>query len=110
MNSAGTRVIKNAGILMAAQLITWILSLLLTIFLPRYLGASAMGVFVLAGSIWAVMGLLISFGTDTLLTKEIAWKPVKTSELLGMALLLRIFFFILSCAIVAIYLQIMAYP
>jgi len=110
MNSTGTRVIKNASILLAAQLITWILSLLLTIFLPRYLGATAMGIFVLAASIWAIMSLLINLGTDTLLTKEIAWKPVRTSELLGMALLLRIFFFILSCGIVAIYLQIMAYP
>jgi O-antigen/teichoic acid export membrane protein len=110
MNSAGIRVVKNASILMAAQLITWILSLLLTIFLPRYLGAAATGIFVLAGSIWSIMGLLISFGTDTLLTKEIARQPASTPELLGMALLLRMFFFILSCGAVAIYLQIMAYP
>src|SRR4051794_18282371 len=97
MSSAGIRVVKNASILMVAQLMTWILSLLLTIFLPRYLGAAATGIFVLAGSIWSIMGLLISFGTDTLLTKEIARQPAKTPELLGMALLLRMFFFILSC-------------
>src|SRR5687767_4127839 len=109
MSRDGTRVIKNASILMTTQLITWALSLLLVVFLPRYLGPTVVGEFAIAGSIWAIMGLLIGFGTDILLTKEIARQPDKTPELLGMALLLRMFFFILSCGAVAIYLQIMAY-
>ena len=72
MSRDGTRVVKNASILMATQLITWALSLLLVVFLPRYLGAAAVGQFAIAGSIWAIMGMLVGFGMDTLLMKEIA--------------------------------------
>jgi hypothetical protein len=62
MSRDGTRVVKNASILMATQLITWALSLLLVVFLPRYLGAAAVGQFAIAGSIWAIMGMLVGFG------------------------------------------------
>jgi O-antigen/teichoic acid export membrane protein len=110
MSGTGTRVVKNASILMASQLITWTLSLLLTIFLPRYLGASAVGEFAIAGSIWAIMGMLIGFGMDTLLTKEIARRPEQTAALVGTAFVLRGALFILSCGIVAVYVRIMAYP
>jgi O-antigen/teichoic acid export membrane protein len=110
MNGAGAKVIKNASILMTSQLITWGLTLLLTIFLPRYLGAAAVGEFVLANSIWSIMGLLIGFGMDTLLTKEIARQPERTPMLVGTSLGLRAVLFLLSCAPIALYLHFMAYP
>lgn len=101
--------IKNASILMTSQLITWALSLLLTIFLPRYLGAAVTGEFVLASSIWAIMGMLIGFGMDTLLTKEIARHPDRTPVLIGTTFTLRIILFIFTCGLVALYLQLMSY-
>src|SRR6476659_8173670 len=110
MNGAGTKVIKNASILMTSQLITWALSLLLTIFLPRYLGAAAIGEFAIANSIWAIMGMLIGAGIDTLLTKRIAQEPDLTPQIVGTALLLRVIFFILSCGVVALYVRIIAFP
>lgn len=110
MSRDGTRVVKNASILMATQLITWALSLLLVVFLPRYLGAAAVGQFAIAGSIWAIMGMLVGFGMDTLLMKEIARNPERTPQLVGTALLLRVILFLLSSVVVAIYVHLMAYP
>src|SRR5689334_13652732 len=110
MNGAGTKVIKNASILMTSQLVTWALALLLTIFLPRYLGAAGVGEFAIANSIWAIMGMLIGAGIDTLLTKQIAREPDRTPQLVGTALVVRTCFFILSCGVVAIYIQFMALP
>src|SRR3954471_6970371 len=110
MNGAGTKVLKNASILMTSQLVTWALSLLLTIFLPRYLGATAVGEFAIANSIWAIMGMLIGAGIDTFLTKQIAREPERTPQLVGTALLLRVIFFIVSCGVVALYIQFMAFP
>lgn len=109
MSRDGTRVVKNASILMATQLITWALSLLLIVFLPRYLGAAAVGQFAIAGSIWAIMGMLMGFGMDTLLMKEIARNPERTPQLVGTAVILRVILFLLSCGIVAVYMQLMAY-
>ncbi|MEO7912519.1 MAG: flippase [Roseiflexaceae bacterium] len=110
MNGASTKVIKNASILMTSQLITWGLSLLLTIFMPRYLGATAVGEFVIANSIWALMGMLIGAGIDTLLTKQIARTPDRTPQLVGTAFMLRVIFFIVSCGVVALYVHLMAFP
>jgi O-antigen/teichoic acid export membrane protein len=110
MRRDGTRVVKNASILMATQLITWALSLLLVVFLPRYLGAAAVGQFAIGGSIWAIMGMLIGFGMDTLLTKEIARNPERTPQLIGTAFILRVVLYLISCGIVAIYVRLMAYP
>ena len=102
--------IKNASILMTSQLVTWALALLLTIFMPRYLGATAVGEFVIASSIWAIMGMLIGAGIDTLLTKQIAREPDRTPQLVGTALMLRVVFFIVSCGVVALYVHVMAFP
>jgi O-antigen/teichoic acid export membrane protein len=110
MSRDGAKVAKNASILMATQLITWALSLLLLIFLPRYLGPAAVGEFALAGSIWAIVGMLVGFGMDTLLVKEIARQPERTSQVVGTSLMLRAILFILSCGIVAVYVHLMAYP
>jgi O-antigen/teichoic acid export membrane protein len=110
MNGTGTRIVKNAGLMMAAQLVTWMLSFLLAIFLPRYLGPAALGEYVIAGSIWAIMGMLIGFGMDTLLTKEIARQPEQTPALVGTAIILRVILFIMSCGLVALYVHLMAYP
>jgi O-antigen/teichoic acid export membrane protein len=109
MSRDGTSVVKNASILMATQLITWALSLLLVVFLPRYLGPAAVGQFAIAGSIWAIIGMLIGFGMDTLLTKEIARNPERTPQLIGTTLILRVILFLLSCGVVAIYVRMMEY-
>jgi len=66
---------KNAAVMMGSQVITWGLTLLLTIFLPRYLGPAAVGKFHFATSAWAIITVIAAFGMDTLLTKEIARHP-----------------------------------
>jgi O-antigen/teichoic acid export membrane protein len=109
MNSAGSKAVKNASVLMASQLFTWTLSLLLTVFVPRYLGAAASGEFAIAHSIWAVMSVLIGFGLDTLLVKEIARQPDRTPVLMGTAFLVRGGLLLVSCGLVALYIDVMAY-
>ncbi len=104
MSSTGTRVVKNASILMLSQLITWTLTLLLTIFLPRYLGAEMVGEYTLAWSVWAIAGVMISFGMDTLLTKEIARDPLKTSALIGTTIVVRVLLYALCLIGIGLYL------
>jgi O-antigen/teichoic acid export membrane protein len=54
--------------------------------------------------------MLIGFGLDTLLTKEIARQPERTPTLVGTAIVLRGILFLLSCGAVALYVHLMAYP
>jgi O-antigen/teichoic acid export membrane protein len=109
MTSSSKTIFKNIGALLGSQAVTWILALLLTIFLPRYLGATAVGQFHLGISIWAIMGVFISFGMDIFLIKAIARDPAKTPELLGTTLVVRGLFSILSFGIVTLYVHLVQY-
>lgn len=109
LSHTGKTIVKNAGALMASQLVTWSLSVIITVFLSRYLGPAGSGQLVLANSIWAVMAILIAFGMDTVLTKEIARNPVKVSELLSITLLARTLLFCCALGLVTLYLALLHY-
>jgi O-antigen/teichoic acid export membrane protein len=108
-SNATASVAKNASFLMASQVVTWGLTLVLMIFLPRFLGASGVGQLHLADSIWNIVAIFVTFGMDTLLTKEIARRSAKATELVGLSLVLRLLFNIIGFGVVMIYVQIAGY-
>ena len=110
MNTTGRTIAKNAGFLMVSQVVTWGLALIVTILLPRYLGAAALGKFQLAVSAWAIMAIVIGFGMDTLLTKEISRDPGRTSALISTSVLVRIGIFLVSFAMMVVYAHLAGYP
>lgn len=107
--STGRTIAKNATAMMISQLITWGLTIVLTIFLPRYLGAAALGQFHLANSIWAILAIAVTFGMDILMTKEIARDPSKTRDLFGTTLVLRLLLYTVALGLLAIYLRLAGY-
>lgn len=96
MDNSRNSIAKNTSVLMVSQATTWGLAILLMLFLPRYVGAEGIGQLHLAVSIWAIVGLLVTFGTDTLLTKEIARAPEKLSELLSATTVIRTLLYIVG--------------
>jgi O-antigen/teichoic acid export membrane protein len=110
MNATGRRIAKNATVLMASQVVTWALSLALTLFLPRYLGPAGFGEFRLAVSIWALMAVVIAFGMDTLLIKETSRDPSQLAGLFSTSIVLRVGIFLVSTVIVALYALAAGYP
>ncbi len=109
MNETGKTIAKNASVLMVSQLITWSLTLTLMVFLPRALGATAMGQYHLANSIWAIAGVFAIFGMDMFLTKEASRHPNNISDTFGVILVFRAFIFTLSFGFVALYVQFAGY-
>lgn len=105
MNDTGKTIAKNASFLMISQIATWSMAILLMVFLPRYLGAAGVGQLHLANSIWAILGVFVSFGMGIMLTKEIARSRDKFSELAGTSLVIRIFLFVIALVFLAIYLN-----
>ncbi len=105
MDNTGKTVAKNASFLMVSQLVTWSMAMLLMVFLPRYLGAEAVGQLHLANSIWAIAAIFISFGSGILITKELARSHDKFSELVGTSLVIRIIFYFVSLGVVLLYIQ-----
>lgn len=109
MNTRET-IAKNASVMLVTQLTTWVLALVLSILLPRYLGDAAIGKFHTANSLWAIAAILMAFGADPLLTKEIARHPQKIGRFLAAALLLRVGFFLPVFAGVALFARLVSYP
>lgn len=109
MSRTGQTVAKNASFLMVSQVITWVLAMLLTLFLPRILGAEGVGQLHLADSLWAIVGIFLAFGMDTYLTKVIARNPERTGELLGVSSVLRAILFAFGFIGVVIYTKIAGY-
>ena len=110
MSDDGKVIAKNVSVLMFSQFITWGLALLLMVFLPRYLGAENMGKLHLAGSLWVIVGMLVSFGMDTFIAKEIARDHEKTSELFGTTLVVRTFLYVFGFGGLALYSYLMDFP
>ncbi len=109
MNKTGQVIVKNASVLFASQIITWALTLLLTIFLPRFLGPAAVGQFHLANSLWAVVAIVATFGMDVLLVKETARAPGRAAELFGTTLVLRSLLYLLGAGFLVLYTWIAGY-
>ncbi len=109
MNTTRNSIAKNSSALMASQLITWGLTLLLMLFLPRYLGPTAVGQFHFANSLWAIVAMLTAFGTDRYLTKEIARREERAGELWGITAVSQFLLYLLSFGGVALFLWLMDY-
>jgi len=81
--------VRNIAALLTGQGMTWGLSFLLTLFLPRYLGAVNLGKLTFAASIAEMAREFVLLGTSTFLVREIARERSRLSAYLGHALLLR---------------------
>ncbi len=103
-------VAKNALVMMMTQGVTWSLALLLVVFLPRALGVEAMGKYHFSSSLWAMVVIVVSFGMDLLLTKEIARNPERANELVVNSIAVRTGLFFVGWALVGGFLEWFHYP
>lgn len=108
-SSTGRTVAKNAVFLMGSQLLTWGMAMILTLFMPRILGAEGIGILHLSESLWIIVAIFFAFGMDTYLAKEVARHPEKTADLLWMSIILRGVLFIVGFVGVVIYANAVGY-
>ena len=88
--SRSKRVIRNVGVTLATQLLSWALSFAVTCFLPRYLGAEKLGLLTLAGSFVGLGGLIVTLGTSTVLVRDIARDHASARRLVASTTALRL--------------------
>jgi O-antigen/teichoic acid export membrane protein len=95
------RVVRNILALLVNQVGTWIITLILTIVLPRYLGVDQFGLYSFAIAFVGFFALGMKLGTGTYLTWRIPREPEIAGRLTFNTLLLQIPL-ILACSAVAI--------
>ena len=94
-NSGGTapvvrkKVAFNVSVLAGSQGITWSLTLVWMLVVPRLLGPSGMGEIVTATSVASILGVVLGLGTRTFLVREIVVAPDRAPGLIGSSIVLR---------------------
>ena len=84
------RVGRNLGALASGQVVTWTMTLLWTLVVPRALGPVGLGLVVSAQSVAGVLTVVLGVGARNYLVREIVVDGDRTSELLRTAILLRL--------------------
>jgi O-antigen/teichoic acid export membrane protein len=86
---AGSRLLRNVGLLSGSLLVTSTLTAVWTLFVPRLLGPAGMGLIVMAWSASGIFVALGGLGMRTLLVRSISAHPQDAPRLLGTAMLVR---------------------
>jgi len=85
-------VARNALFLALGQVVTTALAIVFTAALGRSLGAAEFGLFFLISTMSASAYIVVEWGQTLFVVREAAREPVRTGELLGTALVLRVAF------------------
>ena len=86
----GHRIVRNTVALLATQPVTWGLTLIFTVIVPRNVGPGAWGEWAVAGAVGYLAKASLDFGLSTLLFKSVSRYPQDSQRTLGAALMLRI--------------------
>lgn len=78
-----TSVLRNSTVMMTSQVVTWASSFVLMLFLPRYLGSEEYGRLYVAISLTLIAQMVIDFGGQFLVAKEVSRSPSEAAALLS---------------------------
>jgi O-antigen/teichoic acid export membrane protein len=81
---------RNVTFLAVSQLITWTMTLLWTLVVPRSLGPEGLGTIMAAWSVTGILGVVLGLGTRNYLVRASVVDPEESGRLVGTALVLRI--------------------
>ncbi|WP_083909915.1 oligosaccharide flippase family protein [Gracilimonas tropica] len=107
--SIGRSVARNMSVMFSAQAVNWVSSFILLYFLPRFLGSEDYGRLYLALSIKMMLGLLIDFGGNYLIPKEVARSQKVGSSILSSYIILRILLWILAIGMIILFSNLLGY-
>jgi O-antigen/teichoic acid export membrane protein len=97
--SPGASVARGAMLLLGTQPITWATSLALVVFLPRFLGAEALGEAAVLVTITNLAGAVASLGIPDFLVRRVATRPGRAVADTGVAFALLLAW---SCVVAAV--------
>lgn len=81
---------RNVTVLTSGQLVTWSMTLLWTLVVPRALGPASMGVMVSGWAVAGILGVVLGLGTRNYLVREMVVNPSSAGQLIGTAMMLRL--------------------
>lgn len=104
-----SRLGRNVGALAGGQVVTWTMTLLWTLVVPRALGPAGFGIIMAAWSITGILGIVLGLGTKNYLVREMVVDRDEAPRLLGTALVLRFLLTPLLIAAAVVYGRVAGY-
>jgi len=104
------RFLKNIGSLFTSQILSYLMSLIYTIYLVRYLGVEDYGILSFALALVNILGIFADFGLNILTTREISRDKSLTNKYLNNIFSLKIVQVTILTILLIIILKILAYP
>jgi len=104
------RVARNTGIIIAGDVIFRIISLIVTIYLARYLGTDGFGKYNFVFAYLAFFGVITNLGFQTILVREMSRDPSIAPKLIGNAYIIRLILTVFAVVLSVVIISFMSYP
>ncbi|RLJ03958.1 MAG: hypothetical protein DRP08_02680, partial [Candidatus Aenigmatarchaeota archaeon] len=104
------RVARNAGIIIVGDIVFRLISLVVTIYLARYLGTAGFGKYSFVFAYLAFFGVITDLGLQTILVREMSRDPSITPKLIGNAYIIRLILTVIAFISSIVVITLMSYP
>jgi len=104
------RVAKNTGVIIAGDVIFRLISLVVTIYLARYLGTVGLGKYSFVFAYLAFFNIITDLGIQQILVREMARDPAIAPKLIGNAYIIRLILTVFAVVLSMVIITAMAYP
>ncbi|MCK4627712.1 MAG: flippase [Sedimentisphaerales bacterium] len=104
------RVVKNAGLLFAASIISKVLSFLQFMYIVRYLGAEGFGTLSFALAFTGIFGIFSDLGLGQIIVRELARDKSLASNYVGNIITLKIVLVAITFSLIVLAVNILGYP
>ncbi len=105
-----TSIARNATVMMGSQVVTWVSSFVLMLFLPRYLGSEDFGRLYLAMSVAMIAQVFVDFGGAYFIAKEIARHHDHAPSLISDSIGFRMILSVVSLLLLGLFSWLVGYP
>jgi O-antigen/teichoic acid export membrane protein len=110
MSDEGIKIARNTGAVVIAEVLGKVLGIVLTLAIARRLGAASFGVLAFASSFTFIFGILVNFGFDKLILREVARDKRKTNLFLTNIMIMKLVLALLTFVLISGTVSALRYP
>ncbi len=104
------KVAKNTGIVLAGDVVFRLVSLVVIIYLARYLGTAGFGKYNFVFAYLAFFGVIADLGLQSIIVRDLARNPEMAPNLIGNAYFIRLILTVLAVVLSIVVITLMSYP
>jgi len=104
------RIAKNTGVLLASQVVSYILGFFFIMYTARYLGAEGFCVLSFALAFTGIFGVFADLGLQPLTVREVARDKSLAGKYLGNIAVMKVILVIVTFGLIALFINLLGYP